>query len=158
MILRIGHTSYLVDFLDVNFISDEISNVLYHEFINFLDTFNSPRNSDWVVRFRAAYTNSRKLLVSKNKLGTYPSDKTKQITIAIPIPLIDDVTWGVSPEQHAFKIDHYDELIDNFWELDVDFKIYNGRTDYILDSMRRGIRESFERGFNVGGIKIQSKL
>jgi hypothetical protein len=156
MILRIGHTSYVIDFLGVDFRTDEVSNTLHDEFTGFLSTFDNDKNINWEVMFRATYTNSRKLLVSKNKLGTYPSDKTKEIIIAIPIPLLDDVTWGVSPEQHAFKIDHYDKLINNFWELDVDFKVYNNRTDYILECMRRGIIETFERGFTVGGIKIQS--
>jgi hypothetical protein len=97
-------------------------------------------------------------LVTKNKLGSYTSDKTKEIMVAMPIPTIDKVPWGVQDSQHIYKESRFDDLMKNFHPLDVDYRDFHSRTDYILACMRAGISTSFDQGFTVNKEKIKSKL
>lgn len=112
---------------------------------------------DWILIFEATYNNGKVPLVARNKVGSYPSDKMKYVKIVIPIPLKSEVDWGVNPEQHLYKKEHYDKLMRNFLELNVDYNNYNNRTDYIIACLKAGIKKAFEEGFTVGKTKIRVK-
>jgi hypothetical protein len=45
----------------------------------------------------------------------------------------------------------------NFRELDVDYRNYSNRTDYIISCLKAGIKKAFEGGFTVGKTKIKVK-
>jgi hypothetical protein len=45
--------------------------------------------------------------------------------------------------------------MENTSPLEVNFTAFTNRTDYILDSMRRGLGCCFEQGFRVNGISIK---
>jgi len=49
----------------------------------------------------------------------------------------------------------FDKLKKNFTPLGVNYAAFSNRTDYILDSMRRGIRHSFNDGFTVNKMKVK---
>lgn len=153
---RIRHVSYVTDFLDHGFDATQIGNLLKAEADLIISHIEFKDLVDWEVQFRATYTNAKQLLISKSKLGTYPSDKYKEITVPIPIPTIDKVWWGVRKEQHVYKEDHYDKIISNFNALEVDFLSFKNRTDYITDCIRRAIIFSFVNGFTINGVKIKS--
>lgn len=153
----ISSTSVVFDFVDVDFNSKSIFDKLleiikkkYQEQIEMI-----PQN--WTVYFNAIFTNSKYPLTSKNKIGSYPTDKMKNIAIVIPIPLKSEIGWGVDKDQHLYGKDHYDNLMKNFWELNVNFRNYSNRTDYIIACMVAGIDKSFQEGFTVGGVKIKLK-
>ncbi len=120
-------------------------------------TNNLSDKNDWTINFIARYNNGRHLLITKNKVGTYPKDKIKAITLAIPIPSIRIVDWGVEDDQYIFGSDHYDQLSKNFWVEEVSFHQFSNRSDYIYDCLKRGIEKSFFEGFTVGGTKVVVK-
>lgn len=153
---RITHFCLISNFLDIGFNSSEISNRLkmYVDKILEINSFYYP--SDWVLTFNANYNNGKYLLITKNKFGSYKSDKVKEISIVIPIPSNSIVEWGVSKESYIYNEDHYDKIINNFFSLDIDYKKFNNRIDYIVDCLQRGICKAFQEGFTVGGIKLKT--
>lgn len=154
---RILHTSYVLNFLDVGFDSSRISQILESEVNTILKENSFAELNDWEIKFRAIYTNSRQLLISKNRFGTYPKEKIKEISIPIPIPTIDIISWGITKDQHIYEDTHYDKLLKNFWNLDVNYSDFSSRTNYILDCLRKAIKFCFEEGFTVNGIKVKTK-
>jgi hypothetical protein len=152
---RITHFCLISKFLDVGFDSNKVSNILKTETDYILKSNSLSNQNDWIIQFSANYNNGKMLLVSKNKFGSYSSDKIKEITIPIPIPLIDKVSWGVSVEQHTYKENHYDNLLNNFWALDVNVADFTNREDYILDCMKRAIKLCFEKKYTVNGVKLR---
>lgn len=152
---EINHTSYVLDFLDEGFDSDELSRVLKLEVDFIIEGLRVGALSDWSLVFRANYTNGRQLLISKNRFGTYAKEKYKEIVIPIPIPTLDVATWGVKRKQHVFKEDHYDKIIQNFNVLEIDFSDFDSRETYILDCMRRAIKFSFENGITINKVRLK---
>ena len=150
---RITHFCLIQDFLGMGFDTNKINEILKMEVNSILSKNSFTNKNDWVINFQANYNNGTKLLISKNKFGTYSKDKIKQIFIPIPIPT--NVSWGVKTEQHTYEATHYDKIINNFWVLDVNFSDFQNREEYILDCMRRAIKKAFEEGFTVGGIKVK---
>ncbi|QEL00419.1 hypothetical protein FKG96_06210 [Olivibacter sp. LS-1] len=157
MQMKVRHVSYVLDFMDKDFDTDSISDALTKEFSGVFESIKNSKSQMWEIQFRATYTNGKMLLISKNKFGNYTSDKIKEITIPIPIPVDETVSWGVKPQQHTLKVDHYDKLLNNFWELDVDYTKFFNRTDYIMDCMRRAINLCFEKSYTVNGVKLNKK-
>lgn len=157
MNISITHLSLVVDFLDKDFNSKTISDLMRNELESLLIDNAIHLPDGWTLIFRATYSNSYSPLVSKNKTGSYPSDKLKYITIVIPIPLTSEIKWGVDESQHIYGKDHYDRLKKNFWELPIDCKQFHNRQDYILYCLRKGIKKTFEEGFTVGGVKVKIK-
>jgi hypothetical protein len=155
---RITHFSLVIDFLDIAFDSDSISDILKKEVDDVLRLNAIELPDKWWLVFRATYSNARGVLISKNRLGTYPSDKMKKVTIVIPVPLKEIVEWGVEERQHVYGIDHYDKLMKNFWALEVDYSQYSNRQDYIIACLRSGIKKAFEECFTVGGVKVKAQL
>ena len=151
---RVRHVSYILDFLDLAFEANAISKVIKSEFDALLEKNSLSSKTDWEIQLRATYTNGRQLLISKNKFGSYPSDRIKEITIPIPIPLTNMVPWGVQREQHMYSIDHYDEILHNFWTLDVDYSKFDNCNDYILNCLRRVLDLIFLKEYTVNGVKL----
>lgn len=156
---RVLISSYVLDFLDVDFNSNQIEEKARFEADKILDNFKKDNLKDWQVIFLFRLNNTEKILISKNRFGSIPSQKQKEITIHIPIPMKNVVAWGVYNEQHIYKdASHLNHLIQNFNTLEVNFKDFNNRTDYIVDSVRRAIKLCFENGFTVNGVKIKTPL
>ncbi len=152
---RIIESSLIIDFLDIGYDFKAISGILKKEVDNALRLNSIELPSDWALIFQANYNNAREVLVSKNRHGSYPSDKFKWVTIVIPIPSKENIEWGVEEKQYIYGIDHYDKIKKNFWALEVDYAQYTNRQDYIIACLRSGIKKAFEEGFTVGGVKVK---
>ena len=152
---RVNHSCLIIDFWDNTFNAVEISSELKIKADNLLKQCATDRVADWEIEFRAVYNNARQLLVSKNRLGTYPSDKYKEVTIVVPIPERENVSWGVESNQFIYGIDHYDSLMKNFSALKVDFGNFKNRSDYIKDCISRAIDNCFINGIVINGTKLK---
>jgi len=152
---RILNSSLVIDFIDIDFNSDEIKAVVKSETDEVAKSIKNEILKDWEVKFVFTYNYVKQILIySKNR--SHPVEKYKEVVIHIPIPTIDKAPWGVKKEQHIYKADdHLDKIIKNFDYLDVNFKNYTNRTDYILDCMRRSIKFCFEKGFTINGVKVK---
>lgn len=157
MDIRFTHTSLVFGFENIEFDAQSIYKTIILSVNEIMTIDNLSFPDDWSLLFKAIYTNGRQPLVSTNKIGGFPSDRMKYISIVIPVPLKSEIEWGVKPEQHLYGVDHYDKLIKNFWELDIDYRNFSTRTDYIIACLKSGIKRSFEEGFTVGGSKIKVK-
>lgn len=155
MDIRVTHFCLLSDFLDVGFSAKEISDNLIPNIYKVMQNKSLAIPEDWILLFQAGYNNGRVPLVARNKVGSYPSDKMKYINVVIPVPLKSEIGWGVSSEQHLYKKDHYDKLMRNFRELDIDYRNYSNRTDYITACLKAGIKKAFKEGFTVGKTRIK---
>jgi hypothetical protein len=156
MKVRVGYSCCMVsDFLGVGFDERQIAEELQAVVEKIVEDHGLNKQTDWELRFNAIFTNAREVLVSKNRLGNYPSERVKVISIVIPVPCIEDVPWGVKREQHTYGINHYDKLMRNFSGLGGDYAAFSNRTDYIIDSMRRGIRHRFLDGFTIDKKKVK---
>jgi Immunity protein 9 len=154
---RITHFCLVGDFLGVGFDHNAVSDVLKKEIDHALRLNSIDLPGGWSLFFQATYNNARGVLVSKNSIGSSRSEKIKEILIVIPIPLKENVEWGVEEKQHTYGKDHYDKLMKNFWALEVDYAQYTNRQDYIIGCLRSGIKKAFEEGFTVGGVKVKIK-
>ncbi len=155
---RVVFSSLVIDFLDIDFNSNLIKNLIEIEIDKTLESFKNEKVKDWELFFAVYFNNTEKILITKNKLGSNASQMQKEITIHIPIPMKNIVLWGVNDEQHVYKdATHLNHLLKNFNTLEVNFKDFNNRTDYIIDSARRVVKFCFENGFTVNGVKILKK-
>jgi hypothetical protein len=153
---QITHFCLIIDFLDVGFDTNEISQTLKIYLDNLLRNNSEKLANDWKLIFQANYNNGTKILISKNKFGTRKSEKIKEVVIVIPVPSKDIIEWGVENNQYVYGTNHYDNIIGNFWGLEIDFYKFSNRHDYIVDSLKRGILKSLKEGISVNGIKINS--
>jgi hypothetical protein len=156
MKIRVGYGCCMVqDFLGVGFDDNQIADELQADVEKIVANSAFIKQTDWELHFQANFTNAREVLVSKNRLGTLPSYKWKEVTIIIPVPYLEVAPWGVKKEQHTDGIDLFDKLMKNFYPLGVNYAAFSNRTDYIMDSMRRGISFSFNTGFTVNKVKVK---
>lgn len=158
MSIDVTHLSVVSEFLDIDFDPQSIGEEIKMLVNRALVKYNISMPSDWILVYDASYNNGVRPLVSRNKLGNFKSDKMKCITIVIPIPLLSEISWGVRPDQHLYPKNHFENLMKNFFELDIDFRVYNNRTDYILACLKAGIVRSFQEGFTVGAMKIKKNV
>jgi hypothetical protein len=150
---RIAHTSYVIDFLDVDFSSDEISDILKSETDEILKKFDNDRLIDWELLYRGIYGKGTSVCVFTN-VSPYVEDKQKQITVHIPIPTNDVAEWGIDPGK-LISLGKPPSEFKGAKLLDVEFKDFSNRTDYILDCFRRAIKLSLAEGFTINKIKIK---
>lgn len=155
MTVRVLDASMITDFVGEGFDSTEICETVKSETEEKILTIKSEKINDWEICFRFWYNNVKGILVyTKNK--SYPQEKYKEITVHLPIPTNDKVSWGVHISQHVYESEnHLDHLMKNFNCLSVDYSKFNNRQDYILDCMRRAIVFCFEEGFTINGVKVK---
>lgn len=151
----VTHTSYIIDFMDIEFDTNKISLTIENEANEYLKSYKINNLDDWKLRFRTVYNNGKQLLISKNKFGTLITEKCKEITIVIPIPPTETVPWGVKQEQYVYKKDHYDEIKMNFNVLEICYADFNNRTDFIEYCLRKSIEYCFFNGITIKGTKIK---
>lgn len=152
---RILHTSYVIDFLDVDLNSTEISRIIQKETEEMLIKNQFSLLQDWEVQFKALYTNTKHIYVFK-KTKPYLAEKIKEIVIHIPIPSRDEIICGVENTQYIQT--NYSPAFSKYAnELEVNFRDFNNRQDYIIACLRKAIKFCFEDGFTVNGIKVKIK-
>lgn len=158
MDIRVTHLSMLSEFLNVDFNTNKISDSLNTSICKIMQDNNLSIPNDWILLFQANYNNGKLPLVSKNRVGSYPSDKMKYIAIVIPIPLKSEIEWGGFSYQYMYEKNHYDKLMRNFIELNIDYRNYMNRADFITACLKAGIEKAFEEGFTIGAVKIKAKI
>jgi hypothetical protein len=151
----VTHSSLVLEFVDIQFNSKEIYDSFNYRIIYLLNREKIELPTDWKLIFQVIYTNSNHVLVSRNKIGNYKNDKMKYVSIVIPIPLVSEVNWGVPIESHIYPKSHYDRLIKNFWILEVDYKNFKNRSDYINSSIEEAIKKSFTEGIIIDDLKLK---
>ena len=110
MKIEISHTSLIFEFVNDGFDSRKIYESLLHIIDDIITSNNLKIPDDWMLIFDIGYNNGRIPLLSKNKFGTYPSDKMKYIKFHVKLE--DTVSEGVI----GVNDDASDEDIDNFFE------------------------------------------
>lgn len=151
---RILTSSYISDFLDVDFDSKKIKRTIKDEVDDVLSQFENKPLDDWEIQFIFSYNTVKQLLIyTRGK--SYSKEKYKEITIHIPIPSKNEADWGVRKEQEIYDKYHLDSIIDNFDRLDVDFKLYKDMHNYIIDSMRKAIKYCLTKGITINGVKLK---
>jgi hypothetical protein len=99
---EILHTSYVLEFLNVDFSAKEISNALKIETDETLDKIpavktNSGELENWEINFKAIYNRAKQILIYKNGHAySIGKNKIREIVIHIPIPTKDIVHWGLT--------------------------------------------------------------
>jgi hypothetical protein len=156
---RVLISSLVIDFLDVDFNSIIIQETIKYQVDRILENFKQEALRDWEVLFSFYCNHTPKILITKNRFGTQAKEKRKEITIHIPIPLKSKVLWGVEMHQHIYKDEnHLNHIINNFNTVDVNYKDYDNRTDYMTDCMRMAIKFCLENGFSINGEKIKASM
>ena len=150
---RVTHTSYVIDFLDEGFDSDEISELLEVEVDELLKELDVRGLEDWEVVFNALYTKKDAVLLYR-KTRSYVKDKYKEIVVHIPIPVNSEVDWGVNPDQHI-ELGNNPNTEKRVDRIQINSGQFDNRRSYILSCMRKAIRTSFELGFTVNKIKLR---
>lgn len=150
---RILNSSYVIDFLDVGFNSNHIKQVIKFETDEILSHLANEELEDWEIHFIFSYNNANSILIYK-KGKSFSKERYKEITIHIPIPIRTHVNWGVETSQHVYEENHLNNILKNFSALEVNYKKFENRTDYILSCMRRAIHLCFNEGFTVNGQRI----
>ncbi len=155
MKVRVLDSALITDFINAGFSGDKIRLIGKEYADGFAVKITNEALFDWEVTFRFYYNHLKKILIYL-KERSYPIEKYKEITIHIPIPMIEKVVWGVALEQYLYQNEDYlDEKIKNFHCLDVDYSKFDNREDYILDCVRRSIEYCFAKGFTINGIKVK---
>ena len=150
------YSSYVVNFLNEDLKSNEIIALVKPEIDEIAGTIEDESLKNWEVQFLFIYNNVKEILIyTKDK--SYPKEKYKEITIHIPIPTKDIVSWGVNKDQHIYESNHLDRIIKNFNCLAVDLSQFKNKEDYISDCMSRAIKYCFEKGFTINGTKVKIK-
>jgi len=155
MHVRILDSAMIVDFINEGFNSSELCSIVKSETEKIIQTIENEKLKEWEVCFRFVYNNVKQILIyTKNK--SYPKEKYKEIIVHIPIPVKEEIDWGVDLEQHVYSDkNHLDHLLQNFFCLDVDYTKFTNRQDYLLNSMIRSIKFCFDVGFTINGIKVK---
>ncbi len=149
---RINHTSYIIDFLDVGFDSDKISQIIKNEVDKKLDSIKLPELNDWELNFNIVYNNVDKLYLFR-KSRSYSSEKYKEVVIHLPIPKQTEKSWGVK-ENQLIKT-NFESAKKNSDELEIDYSMFNDRETYIIENFKRAVLESLRLGITINGKRIK---
>jgi hypothetical protein len=157
MIVRILDGSMVENFERVGFDSDKFRENLIPQIDNILKECKNKNLENWAINFRIKYTNARGIMIKTN-CKSYQDLKCKEIVAHIPIPTDNIVNWGVKLAQHVYKdTSHLDKLAKNFDFLEVEFKEFSDRHDYLIDSIKRIITFCFEKGLVINKEKVRIK-
>jgi hypothetical protein len=154
MVARVIISSYIIDFQDVGFDSRKLEEEMSKNANLLIKDYNIPELVDWEIQFIFRFNNTRYIMIY-TKSKSFPVEKYKEITIHIPIPSKDDISWGVENNQFISRIDHLDGKMRNFETLDISYDKFDSRLDYISDSICRSLKEILRIGFTLNGIKIK---
>jgi Immunity protein 9 len=148
MKLKITSASSILLFPSMDYGQNEIDQYIENAVLGKLDVSIAP---EWTLIFCLHFCKSDWIGVFKRGI-TYPSTKEKGVTIAIPIPTIDQISYGLEKKRFLAR-----PPLDaaKYWTLSVDYAKYESLKDFILESAKRGIDEAFKQGITVDGKKIQ---
>lgn len=154
MKLRILDSSYIEDFPKKDFELKGIRELVYSQFSDFFENYPDPVLKDWEIQFIFRYNNTPSLLIYTQG-DSYPEEKYKEITVHIPIPNEEEISWGVKDKQYVFEKAYLKKKINNFLSLDVTYLQFRHIEEYVTDCMRRAIKFCIVNGFTVRGRKVK---
>jgi len=91
------------------------------------------------------------LWIFKNS-RTYKNDKEKEFTIQLPLPSIEDKSWGLTKKQITSQQPFNEKY---FNKVEIDIEKYDNLYDYQNQLIMIGIDELFKNGFTFNGVKIK---
>ncbi|WP_153799744.1 Imm9 family immunity protein [Foetidibacter luteolus] len=155
MKVRVLDSSYIVDFPANGFDTTKILAEIEKDAHAIARQINDNKLEGWEVCFRFTYNYLNQILIyTRGK--SEPKEKYKEITVHIPIPVKNQVTWGVNPEQYVYASpNHLDHLLKNFHRLPVNYSRFEKCEDYVIDCMKRVLAYCFEQGFTLNGIVVK---
>jgi hypothetical protein len=149
---KVISTSYVIEFLNVDFNSFQIETEMKSEVDQILKKIIIKDLEDWKIEFKVIFSGVKKIVIY-TRMPSNKKEKNKIIIIHIPIPSIKNIDWGVQDNQYMNSNSSPDAK--NVAFLEVDFKEFDNRTDYINDSIRRAVKFCFEDGFTMNGVKVK---
>lgn len=147
------HSSYVIDLF--KFVNTNKVDQYFEKPFEFISNFSNEKYSsvsDWELCFKAFYVEGSQIRVFKS-LKPYVSDKEKIITIHVPIPSKEDISWGL-PKKLLVPHNIPDKILKNGTSFHVDFGKSNSLLNHIIDCLKFGILFSFHEGFTLMGNKI----
>ncbi|MGL4234039.1 MAG: Imm9 family immunity protein [Casimicrobium sp.] len=140
--------SSIFQFPDTDYGQKKIDEYIESTVLGRLDLTMVP---EWTLTFCFHFCKSDWIGVFKRGV-TYASTKEKEVTVAIPIPTVDQAPYGLDKKRFAMR-----PPLDatKFWTLPVEYSKYESLQEFILESAKRGIDEAFKQGVAVSGKKIK---
>jgi len=150
MKLEIQETSNIIGFYDFRDCQDSICQYAA-ELLKKLDLSDL---SDWTLILRFVLGKSDWVGVYTKGI-TYPSTKERDISIIIPIPLLDQASYGINKKRFLTRpgLDP-----SKFIRVDVDYKKYKTIQELIIDSAKKGIDAAFIHGIKIKGKTLKIKV
>ena len=154
MEVKISFSSYVSNFLDIDFDSDNIKLNIENEINKYLNKYKIIKLDDWKVEFRIIFTNTKYIFAyTRNKSDVV--SKTKDLVIHLPIPTKEIILWGVDLSQHTYKNNnHLMDKINNFETFEPLLDGIENRTEYITTNISKTIKLIFEKGFTINKQKL----
>ena len=151
MNIKFSFSSMLIDTplkQDINLLNDFI-----HNYIN--DIKYTDKIQDWTMIICISYTSIKNhgafLWVFKNS-RTYKNDKEKEFTIQLPLPSVEDKSWGLTKKQITTQQPFNEKY---FNKVEIDIEKYDNLYDYVNQLIMIGVDELFKNGFTFDGVKIK---
>jgi len=151
MNIKFSFSSMLIDTpfkQDVNLLNDFLQNYIK-------DISNIKKIDDWTMIICISYTSIKNhgpfLWIFKNS-RTYKNDKEKEFTIQLPLPSIEDKSWGLTKKQITSQQPFNEKY---FNKVEIDIEKYDNLYDYQNQLIMIGIDELFKNGFTFNGVKIK---
>lgn len=118
---------------------------------------NIEKLKDWTMVLCINYTSVKNhgpfiWIFKRNR--TYKNDKEKEFTIHIPLPSIEDRSWGIRSSQITSQQPFKEAY---FYKIDARPTSYDSLYDYVNQLIIKGVDELFSRGFSFNGIKIKKE-
>ena len=150
---KIFHSSYVIDFLDNGFDSTKVGLEIEELISRTLPQDHTEQLKDWSIEFNVIYNNCDQIYIFR-KSRSNTSTKCKGVTIHIPIPLNNEVHWGVNSDQ---RIQDYSEKFKKLKleGLEINYLEFSNRSTYILNCLKKAITMTFNLGITIGGFKIK---
>jgi hypothetical protein len=148
-------SSLIVNFPKEDFDSKVVCDNFSERLSKSVAYINDPRIDEWTLYFVFCYTNSENIYIYMNG-RSYLNEKYKEITIHIPIPSIEEASWGVMQEQFVYQDKIFTRpRIKNVDALTVNYSQFSNLTEYILDSMHRSIIYSLKKGVKINSVLVR---
>lgn len=153
---KIFQTSYVINFLNEMFNSEEIINPINREVNTLLSKANNELVYNWTIEFNIIYFNGNSIKISKIERN-YKEDRLKEITIFIPIPTKEKVEWGVEEAQHI-PFNSLSKVEKNLINYDIKFSQFVNLNQYLSFSIKEAIAFILKKGIKVNGVIINDQL
>jgi len=141
-------SSFIFDFLDVGFDSKEIEETVKQKTEKYFEILSLKKLEGWELHFMFRLNNVPKILIY-TRSKSFPIQRYKEVVIHIPIPSVDQISWGANENQYLYKKNYLDNQLENFYKLEINYANYRNRRDYLIDCMTKSFEETMRKGIRV---------